>query len=692
MTTNRQPALRTSSADPFVLSAYVTSAAVMTTTLSGKATALTEAAEALTAAGETIPGLADFVSAITDLAGDWYHLDEFTGDVANGFLATLEPGYRPDGTPMVMTVDDRTLDDLGGIGFADRDEAVAAAEELATDFQIVLDAVANGDPLVWDPPRSDGAGMSLDEMERLAGLLEGYGDDPAFAVTFTEALGVNGIVGMREMYLTYAREARDVDRPRNHPWTEDGIATWVDDQMVGTAVVLHTAMDTRRGTVTRTDADNAGLADADRLDEGWVDRFESYDGDSQLDYSLLVLDADLPADVLVAVGDNHLGDHFGHDDSGPGDDDSGLNSARPPTTEADLNIAAAIAANPDASLGWLTGDGIAPGTDNVDLVLTTPDIDPDMYRGLADVVEVGLTHPTADTGRGDLMEQTIRIVADDLAGTDLYDPPSGTDPEDAENAADAMRRAFGNGAATNMDVLHSMITDDWGHAVSGELPPDDALATHDFLRETMADEVAADSVAAGYVTYAVEQLGPDTLPEPGVDSSPGDLLDDRRERLQQIGTLEGTIVRAENNALIGSVEERIAEQQARGRSVNAGIDIAAYVAGFVPGYGPVIGGVDTAADVAGVSVGDLVFPADEAALDAAEQEATASESRSAVNFATLNALANGAEQPPIDTSDGVSDAERPAYDAWLLANHYDGPAHDAMAAGFGHAREFENRR
>ena len=42
--------------------------------------------------------------------------------------------------------------------------------------------------------------------------------------------------------------------------------------------------------------------------------------------------------------------------------------------------------------------------------------------------------------------------------------------------------------------------------------------------------------------------------------------------------------------------------------------------------------------------------------------------------------------------DGVNDEERLAYEAWLIENHYDGPAHDAMVAGFGHAREFENRR
>ena len=664
------------------MSTYVTNATAMTTTLSQNVLALTDAAEALTAAGETIPGLADFVAAVTDLAGDWYHLDEFTGDVANGFLATLEPGYRPDGSPMVLTVDDRTLDGLGGIGFADRDEAVAAAEELAADYQVVLDAVADGDPLVWDPPNSDGAELSLEEMERMAGLLEGYGDDPAFAVTFTEALGVSGIIGMRDMYLAYAREARDVDRPRDHDWTEDGIATWVDEQMAGTALVVHTAMDTRRDTASRTDPDNADLADTDRLADDWVDSFETYGGDAQLDYSLLVVEADLPTDVLVAVGDNHLGDHFGHADRGPDDDDSGLDSARPPTTEADLNIAAAIAANPDVSLGWLTGDGIAPGTDTVDLVLTTPDIAPDMYTAFADIVDTGLTHPTDDTGRGELMEQTIRIVGNDLAGADLYDPPPGTAPEDTEHAADAMRQAFGNGSAANMDVLHGMVTDEWPVSATAQDPPDDAVRTHDFLRETMADAEAADAVAAGYSAYAIEQLTPGVAPEPGADSTPGGMFDDRQESLQRLGMLEGTIVQAENNALIGLAEEEFAAQQRPGRLASGGIDIAAYAAGFIPGVGEVVGAIDTAAKVSGFNPGQALFPGDASLIDDARAEASETTADAAANFAVLNALAHGADPPPIDAAGGLTEEEQLLYEQWLLENGWDPNDFTHMTTGF----------
>ena len=654
----------TSSAEPFVLSTYATNGTAMATMLSEKATALSDAADALLSAGESIPGIADLVTAVTDLAADWYHLDEHAGDVAAGFLATLGPGYHHDGSPMVMTLDDRTLDELGQVGFADRDRAIAEAEELAAGYQTMLEALANGDPLLWDPPRSDGEGVSLETMARMGELLEGYGVDPAFAVTFTEAMGVNGMVGMRDLYRSYAREAEEIDRPRGHNWTENGLAAWVDQQMVGAAVVLHTAMDTRRDTATRTDPDNAGLAEVARLDEDWVDRFENYGGDAQLDYSLLVREADLPADVLVAVGDNHLGDHFGHDDRGSDGDDAGLGSAGPqPATDADLNIAAAIAANPDASIGWLTSDGIERGTDNVEIVLGAEGIDADMYTGFAGIVDAGLTHPTDDASRGDLMEQTIRIVGDPH-GEGLVVPP-GTG---GEAAANDMRQALGNGAAANMDGLHAMITDDWPVSPTTQDPPDDAVLTHDFLRETMADAEAADAVAAGYSAYAVEQLDPAVLPPEGEDSTPGGLFDDHQEALARLGMLEGTIVQAENNALIGLAEEQVAAQQRPGRLASGGIDIAAYAAGFIPGYGAVIGGIDTAADVSGFNPGQAFFPADEGLIDAAESDANDATEEAAANFSLLNALAHGAGAPPVDPTHELTDAEREIYHAWLLEN------------------------
>jgi hypothetical protein len=679
----RAPTPGTSSADPFLMSTYATDGTAMATTLADKATALGEAAEALTAAGETIAGLADLVTAVADLAADWYHLDEFAGDVAAGFLATLGPDHPHDGSPLVLTIDDGTLDDLGRIGVADRDAAIATAEDLAADYRSILDAVENGDPLVWDPPGSDGAGMSLDTFERLTDRLEQYDEDAAFSVAFAEAMGVYGVVGLRALFRSYAQESRDVGRPHGRTWTDESIDTWVDDRMVGVAGVLHTAMDTRRATTTRADADNAGLGDAARLDDGWVDRFAAYGGESQLDYSLLVREADLPADVLVAVGDNHLGDAFGYDARGSTGGGSGL--ATPSIDhEAKRTIAAAIAADHEASVGWLASEGISSGTSNLELILTSPAGGQDAFP---DVVEAGLTHPTDDGGRGALVEQAVRIVGDPNGGG--IPVPLGPDGEDAAND---LRQALAGGAAANMDVLQAMIADGWPDAMTGQDPPADAWRTHDFLREVMRDRDAADAVASGYVSHAVERLDRDALPAPGVDTAPDDVLTDRADAFQELGMLEGTIVRAENNALVGSVEERIADQQRRGRSIDAGIDIAAYAGGFVPGYGQVIGSLDAAADIAGVSPGEAIFPTDLADLDEANDQAMASENRAQVNFAILRALADGADPPPIDAADGVSDDEQRQFKDWLLANHYDENAHSQMTNGFAHTRPLDARR
>ena len=676
----------TSSADPFVLSTYGTNGTAMAMTLSQKATALTDTVDALVAAGESIPGLADLVAAVTDLAADWYHLDEHAGDVAAGFLATLGPGYHHDGSPMVMTLDDGTLDELGQVGFADRNRAIAEAEELAAEYQAMLDALANGDPLVWDPPRSDAAGVPIETMERMAGLLEGYGVDSAFAIAFTEATGVEGMVGLRNLYRTYAQEAREVDRPRGGTWTADGIEDWVDEHSVGAALVLHTAMDTRRATTTHTEPDNAGVDDEARLDDAWVDRFENYGGDAQLDYSLLVVEADLPADVLVAVGDNHLGDQFGHDDRGS----DGENTLEPrQATDADLNIAAAIAANPDASIGWLASDGIAPGTDTVELVLTSTVPDPAIYGVFADIVDTGLTHPTDDAGRGDLMERTIRIVGNPDGGG-LHVPWSTGD--EGENAATAMRQALGNGAAANMDLLHAMITDDWPISATSQDPPDDAGRTHDFLRETMADAQAADAVAAGYSTFAIEQLAPEVVPEPGADSTPGGLFDDRQESLQRLGMLEGTIVQAEDNALIRLAEEQVAGQQRPGRLASGGIDIAAYAAGIIPGVGEVVGAIDTAADVSGFNPGQALFPTNDTRIDDAQAATRETSADAVANFSVLNALAHDASPPPVDPTGNLTEQEQHLYDEWLLQNGWNANDFAHMTGGFFRAtNEFSDR-
>ena len=663
----------TSSADPFVLARYASGGTAMGTSLQGTVGALGEAAEALAAAGEAVPGLADLVAACGDLAGDWYHLDRFAGDVAAGFLAAIGPSAAAHRAPFVVTLDDQTVGDLGQVGLADRDRAVAEAERLAATYAGLLDDLAGGGRLVHDPP-ADG-GLSLPEAERLATMVEAYRLDPAFAVTFARALGVDGIVGLRGLYEGYARQARAADRPRGRDWSDDATRAWVDAQMVGVAGVLTTAMGTRRQMPSSPpDTGPAGSGAADHLDEAWVERFERYGGDALDDYSLLVLAADLPPDVLVAVGDQHLGDHFGHDDRGP-DDESGLASAPTTVTHADRTIATAIAADPDASAGWLASDGITSGTPNLALVLTrsTP---ADIHSAFVDIVGSALTHPTDPAGRGALMEQAIRLVGHAEAGG--IAAPRGLDDE-PDDGTGAMRRALGRGAAASMGVVDALVTDGWAGAHLAAPPPADAYVAHDFLREVMVDPDAADAIAGGYERYALARLA--ALPPAGSDGTPRDGLDDRSEALRELGAVEGVVIHAENNALLGSVEQRIARQRSHGRVVDGVVEGAAFAAGFVPVYGQGVAALDAAATLAGVSAGGLAFPGDDGDLTRATTAAQLNHLDANVNFATLLSLADGAGPPPVTSVADLADDERQAFVDWVVP-HYRSADHGLMQGGY----------
>ena len=78
----------TSSADPFALSQYASDGLALVAALEGDSDALTAALSALrSSASPFVPYLGDAGSVQADLVGDWQHLDESAGDVANGFFA-----------------------------------------------------------------------------------------------------------------------------------------------------------------------------------------------------------------------------------------------------------------------------------------------------------------------------------------------------------------------------------------------------------------------------------------------------------------------------------------------------------------------------------------------------------------------------------------------------------------------------
>ena len=675
----------TSSAEPDALARYSTDGIALAMALQAAAAALGGAADALAGTGVTLAGLGDLVVALTDLAADWYHLDEFAGDVAAGFVAARGAGAAPGTAPLVTTVADRTLAEAGRVGVADRDRAIARAERLAATYRRMLDDLANGQPLVHDPPAAGGRAPA--EVERLAARAEALRHDPAFAVAFVEAMGVNGLVALRGLLRSYAGEAREVGRPHGHDWSETGTAGWVEARMAGIAGVLTTAMDTRRATAGRLDGGTAGLGPGARLSERWVTRFERYRGGAQHDHSLLVLEADLPADVVVATGDASLGEHLGEPPDGrerrPGEG-GGLASGAPAVTDADRNLAAAIAADPDASLGWLASDGIAPGTATVELILTRR-LPAELHGALVGVVESALTHPGDEAGRAELMELAVRLVGEPRGGGVAAPWGSGGEPG---GGAAAMRRALGRGAAANLAVVDDLVTGGWRDPHLGTPPPGDAYVAHDFLREVMVDAQAADAVAGGYESYALDRLR--HLP-PRSPGDPDGRLDARDAALRRLGAIEGVVIRAESNAVLGSIEQRIARQRGRAGLVDAGVEGAAFAAGFLPVSGLAVGAVDSAADLAGVSAGDFAFPADFAELAEAEQESVANGIDAQVNLAALLAVAEHPEDAPARPPGGFDGRGRRRFIDWVGA-HHDADDHAHLLAGYGFADRFEYRR
>ncbi|HEY6416585.1 MAG TPA: hypothetical protein VIX41_10120, partial [Acidimicrobiales bacterium] len=279
--------MATSSANPFKLGRYSSDGLALVATLKAQAAAVAGALAGLRGSGSPyLPALGDPDATLTDLVGDWHHLDEFAGDVANAFFqANQSLGERrlSQGQldAMVLTMADASILSLGHVGYADRDAAIAAANQLTQDIRAAMED-----------------GISADELDGLADRATRGQFDPAFAVTVVEAMGVDGMVRIPALIEAAWPGGEYGDNPG-----------WGQDRLLPFAAILTTAMDTRAATpqIDRGDPDNQDLADGDRLNEDWVRDFtdfwqpDEFDQPNNLHYSLLVKSAALPSDVLVTV-------------------------------------------------------------------------------------------------------------------------------------------------------------------------------------------------------------------------------------------------------------------------------------------------------------------------------------------------------------------------------------------------------
>jgi hypothetical protein len=670
----------TSSANPFKLGRYSSDGLDLVAGLKGDAEAVATALGGLRGSGSPyVPALGEPDATLTDLVGDWHHLDEFAGDVANAFFQANERlGERPltqeQLNNMVLTMGDESILSLGHVGYADRDAAIAAANQLTADIRTAMED-----------------GISDDELDALADRAGRGQYDPAFAVTFVEGMGADGLVRIPALIEAAWPGGEHADNPG-----------WGQERLLPFATILTTAMDTRAATpqIDRHDPDNEDLAAGDRLGEDWVDEFtdfwqaDDFDQPNNFHYSLLVKNADLPSDVLVDVANNHLDYLLAHDAT-PTGYMNGIPWGIEDST-AEINILDALGANDDASLEWLgtknPGDGTIyrPGrtATNLELLLLyNPNtVDPTLGDALATVVDNGLQH-WDDDGSDRLFEIAVDTVAD----------------QDGVHFQELLP-TLGEGAREHMDQLAARTRESMP-STAGDVDHDlrqPLYNAHDFLKVLMDNDEAANSVYLGGLEFVQDTLAADTGEGFGGES-------------REIGGLMGLITEADENAQVDATEARIAARQSfldgiglvkdvvglvpvAGQTASSAINIGSFAIDQVTenfGMAGLEGAVDqTYADMANVRDG---IRAELTSATAAYEygirgtwtsaeviEATNSSLGSQASGMDTDFFADGTtgDRRPIKPYAAMSDDEQRAYNAWLNSDPVgDAIAGDRTAAG-----------
>lgn len=648
-----------SSANPAKLLGYTAASGEMDAVLQAKAAAVLGACTRLRLAQTLNPfddsysvGLGDIDQQLADLAADWQHLDAFAADVAQGFITAnqLTGAPRPRSTDSVLSFADGYLSRVGHIGYADRDDAIEAADQMAAELD-----------RLWQQGHA-----SVEEIEDLVAMAEVGQHDAAFAVALSEQIGVEGYVrAVTLIRYGYGGGSRELEVLR--PVLDEGQVADVAaaTQVLGTT--LTTALATRD--------DDTEPPPGDRLDQGFVDDlvsghdpFRGLDQDSEpaaltratedmVDLSVLLRFTDPPTDIAVEIAQHRLTPWLAPDRTRDVTDWPG---AWGELASPIGNYATMLGRNPDASALWLdreidpstlwSGSSVTEGTRNIEWALQhdrSGDYTSDAATGLAQVVENGVTHPD-DGRRQRLMGLAIETIA-----------------EQGEVRSDPFYAALADGVDANMDVVDHRINDGWNLALVDEAPSEDARATYDFLHALMADADTADRLHVSGERYLMDQLS--ELPPPDFDPD-GDRTDARTVALRELGAIQGALVGAENDALIDSVEDYIARQQQKAAAVDFAVGMIPYVEEAV---GPLASANDLA-QVGGRSVGGFLFPADLGQMSEEQQIARLREADAYANSGIFLALAEHPERTTIPVRD-MSDGERQALIDWVNSGGmYDG--------------------
>jgi hypothetical protein len=599
-----------SSADPDDLALYSRQGLDLDAALQVRADALAAAAGELAGAGEQVAGLSGYAESLTDLVLDWIHLDQFAGRVADGFLACAA-SVGCDGTAL-LTVTDADLARFTHAGYADRDTAIASAYSVARAVQALLDA-----------PDATAA-----DIEAVLARTDRGRYDPAFAVTFSERIGVEGYVGL-------------VGRIRQTMLPNGG-----DDEALAAVGVLGTILTTALATASPpgTPPPPLGVPHPLAIDAAFVrDLVSGYDtGRLQTepeatDLSVLLSMTDPPTAIAVDIANARLSPILYvatlTDTPLDSNDPAWLGHSGVVT-----NYTTMLARNPDASAQWLIAhpDDVE-GATNMSLVLHQhAERYLDDGRAFATVVENAVAHTNLFL-RHDSLDAAIAV----LAGPErILDNPY-------------MRDALAQGAAADMAHLDHLTNQGW-QDTDIDPAPTGAWALHGFLTDILPDESAAGTVYGALERYTISRIA--HAPAPGVDWTVGDATDNRTEELRRVGALQGLVMAAEGNGLQHDAEATIMRQQARGNLVD-------YAIGLVPG----IGELNDIGELSEASIGDLAYPSGFDQLHEAEEiQSMRALDMGRANLVMLAVLAHPEAMPPVPL-EAMSDQQRDAFLDWAAS-------------------------
>jgi hypothetical protein len=540
--------MATSSANPMKLRSYSHNGLSLVDTLSSKATSVVEAVQALER-GRTdwipqvasphvapVPAAGDIHTRLRDLAGDWRHLDEFVGDVATGF-------FRADlGRDGVVSLDDARLGRLGRIGYADRDEAIAAARNMAAEYR-----------------RLRREGYDVNDIRILVMNMAGTGQyDPAFAVELARQVGARGFLDMTAMIrIAYTQNGGQVP--------PEGIAA-----VRVLSNTLTTALDTLPDVpdADRHDPDNRGLPADERLGADFVHDLTTglhlphhpppRPDPGESDLSVLLRFAEPPTAVAVAIANNRMTPRMW-----PAPWEGG----RTPWGRYGgvvTNYATMLARDPDAAAGWLQHG------DNTRLALDRPTGgDEDGGAALANVVEAGVTHPEVDVRQG-IMRRAIAEIGQ--RNLEMRNPH--------------LRSALAAGVEQNMDLIDRNINRGWFLDSGDRYQPDgspDLANTAGFLAEVMEDPAARERVEASAIRYIRHDLGGLPIGDTGLRN---------RTDVHELGRILRVVTQGDINQAAADFQHETEWAKRKAKLID-----------FAVGRVPYVG---TANEIAGIVVGDTV--------------------------------------------------------------------------------------